>query len=150
MKTETYINRIGWPEGPWDRESADAIEWVHENGLRCYMRRNCFGAWCGYVVPGDGSKFAGMDSYEADELLGDSRPHGCVTFSGINQHLDGQWAIGFDCSHSMDGYPIGISYGIYRDQRYVTDQVNALAEAIAEIERHERETLSNIIEEGDQ
>lgn len=60
-KTETFIDRTGWPSGPWDDEP-DRVEWRDEaTGLPCLALRNdMFGSWCGYVAVPPGHPVHGL------------------------------------------------------------------------------------------
>ena len=55
-------NRNEWGSGPWDNEP-DKIKWQDdETGYQCFMLRNQFGAWCGYVSIPEEHPFYGMES----------------------------------------------------------------------------------------
>lgn len=49
MKTETYVNKDDWGDGPWQDEP-DKIQWVDPDTLLdCLIVRGPAGALCGYV-----------------------------------------------------------------------------------------------------
>jgi len=78
---------------PWDGEPDDDQFVAH--GLRCRMKRNASGTWCGYVLIPGHHPMAGLsdsDLYHLDV-------HGGVTYA--SSQGDG-WVIGFDCNHSSD------------------------------------------------
>lgn len=146
-KTWTWINRTGWPSGPWDSEP-DKIQWNDEQtGLTCIAVRNeTLGHWCGYVgVP----PMSPNESKHYDQI--DVDVHGGLTFSGPCQddpehgicHVPepGQpehlfW-FGFDCAHCNDLVPYMLilqrkmghenRWDSYRDLNYVRQQTEHLA-----------------------
>ena len=87
------MSSISTTEPPWLGEPDDD-QFVAYN-LRCHMKRNYGGTWCGYVlIPGDHPMAGCSDSdlYHLDV-------HGGVTYA--SSRGDG-WIIGFDCNHSSD------------------------------------------------
>lgn len=119
METIEYtgvINRTNWPAGPWDSEPQDKVQWQDAaTGLPCMVKRNHFGAWCGYVGVEEGHP-----AYEADEFTLDVNVHGCLTFGGMCSsgpepssicHVpapgepDRVYWLGFDCGHLGDVMP---------------------------------------------
>lgn len=124
--------------GPW-HDGPNHLAFEHA-GMPCIIHRGPVGAWCGYVAVPPGHPWHGKEMF--DDAL-DARAHGGVTYtntcSGEVCHVakpgepDDVWWIGFDCAHSGDLSPsdtrlYGFSYGVYRDQRYVTEQTKDLAE----------------------
>lgn len=115
--------------GPWNDEP-DTLDFDHA-GLRCAMRRNHAGAWCGYVAVPEGHPLNGK---EYDAL--DVRVHGGLTWSAGNWPVEeaGLWWFGFDCAHLYDFCPkMDSAYrdGVYRDAEYVKNECQQLAEQIA-------------------
>jgi len=158
METKTYttIDRaaLGWPSGPWDRET-DKVQWTDAStGLPCLAVRHwCRGNWCGYVgIPPEHPLYGKL--YSEDGV--DFDVHGGITFAdkcrpgetdaqgichtpapGEPEHV---WWFGFDCSHAWDfspqdvkdeaerGYPFTIqSDQHYRTLAYVQQQCAELA-----------------------
>lgn len=149
-----FMDKTGWPEGPWMNEP-DKKQWLDmDTGLPCLVVRvPQHGALCGYVgVSKDHSLFE--KTYHDRENLGDV--HGGLTFTGFCMkdptsvcHLvdDGEedkvWWFGFDCVHSNDLSPIKAdsfwreilgdspsSSGQYRNFEFVTNEVKRLAKAL--------------------
>lgn len=78
---------------PWLGEPDDDQFVAH--GLRCRMKRNSAGVWCGYVTIPHHHPMAGLsyvDLYYLDV-------HGAVTYTASSE---GGWVIGFDCNQSDD------------------------------------------------
>jgi hypothetical protein len=155
MKTISYstIDKSNWGPGPWQDEP-DKVQWLDlATGLPCLIRRsgNQIGSWCGYVGV---SRSHPAYSAEYDEL--DVRVHGGLTFMGPcepggdprdsichavepGEDDDVVW-FGFDCGHYQDLSP-GLNAlkslrdlmpdGVYRDQAYVTAEVESLATQLA-------------------
>jgi hypothetical protein len=139
--------RATWPEGPWTAEP-DRIEW-RCLGLPCLMVRSVVtGAWCGYVGVPPGHPYHGKGYAEVDLSA-----HGGVTYAdrcgGAVCHVpqagesDDVFWFGFDCAHAWDDSPMmhrgGMSRVVsasarwaYRDVRYVKNEVERLAEQLAE------------------
>ena len=118
------IDRSRWPVGPWDQEALDRLSWIDsETGLQCYIRRNGFGSWCGYVVMSS-SASALKEEFECLDV------HGGVTYcaSGFDDAHPGFW-VGFDCAHYRDRSPLQTFDldAIYRDVEYVKQQCSQLA-----------------------
>lgn len=143
------------PPGVWDKEPNYA-KFTHA-GLKCVVRRNSFGAWCGYVKLPPGKllnavkrieqrreynplykKFRGGIGYNAKVLRGVS-VHGGLTYSGkLRRNTGGLerglW-VGFDCAHSCDFVPKMASFSFadqsqYRDMTFVIDETSSLAEQV--------------------
>lgn len=89
------IPKSEWGEGEWQNEP-DYLKW-ESNGFECFLYRNRFGSWCGYVViPKNHPWFhEEYPDIEADV-------HGGLTFS---EGDDNHWIIGFDCAHYRDEQP---------------------------------------------
>lgn len=58
MSEEKFFHKENWGAGPWDGEP-DRIEFT-ASGYPCRMRRNAFGAWCGYVGLPPGHPWHGL------------------------------------------------------------------------------------------
>jgi hypothetical protein len=126
--------------------------------LDCLMLRNHFGAWCGYVgVPQD------HPLYQHDYDNVPAYAHGGLTFASLCEpgepivgicHIaepgreQAPWWFGFDCAHGGDLQPgmaemtsrYGLSYyenDVYRDEKYVHDQVTSLAEQLHDLGKGE-------------
>ena len=150
MTTEEYkVDRTGWPSGPWDNEP-DRKEFEHA-GLPCIVVRTRDGKLCGYVAVPPGHPLHGENYNDVPSI----RVHGGLTYSEKCQghvcHVpkpgesDDVWWFGFDCGHGCDLVPerealfrdMGVKFsglmgsGKYRDWAYVTDQVQGLAEQLA-------------------
>lgn len=142
--TFTYIDRTGWPKGPWDNEP-DKIQWQDiATGFPCLARRTDMGNWCGYVGVADGHPHFGKEYGELDIEC-----HGGLTYSGFCQHNNGIchipgegepdtiWWLGFDCAHYMDYCP-GLmrnqfaKESVYRDLEYVKAECSSIAMQLAE------------------
>jgi hypothetical protein len=117
---------------PWETES-DLEVWTDPiTGYPCRMVRNGSGVWCGYVGLPEGHPWAAVDRDSIDVHV-----HGGLTF-GEHATLpdwdppgDRRFWLGFDCNHYGDLAPkredlLGLG-GVYRDARYVTEQVVNLA-----------------------
>jgi hypothetical protein len=151
LKVEVFIDRSGWPAGPWGDEP-DRVEWRDgRTGLTCLvLRHRKFGSWCAYVAVPPGHPLHGRDYGDADVL--DIYAHGGLTFAGpcmdddrpkVEQvcHVpepgepDDVWWFGFDCNHAGDYAPGMVAAGIepwrddvvYRDLGYVQGQCELLA-----------------------
>ena len=127
------------PGGLWEQEP-DRVQWRDpETGRVCLIKRNTFGAWCGYVgvEPGHPWHNKGYMEVQADV-------HGSLTYAdhcdedpakGIchiptRGEADNLFWLGFDCGHSFDLLPdarMNWGGGIYRDAEYVRDECRNLA-----------------------
>ena len=142
-ETHDYrLDRSKWPEGPWDREPDDKVNWIdQETNLDCMILRNGRGAWCGYVGLPPGHRHHGVEYGELYSFYNDV--HGGLTFSdSCSGHIchvpepgrpDNVWWLGFDCSHSWDRAPddYGWRSGTYRTQEYVKKEVEMLAQLVS-------------------
>lgn len=138
--TQTFMDRKGWPAGPWDEEP-DREQWTDATtGLDCLIRRGPAGALCGYVaIPPDHPYFGKSsgdcldDNCPVDDdpggwhyectLDGHLNVHGGITYAspcdddpdeGIchrTEDGDHAWWLGFDCSHFQDLMPGHIAAG---------------------------------------
>ena len=150
METIEYKShdRTKWPSGEWDNEP-DKIQWQDPTTkLPCLMVRNGIGGWCGYV-----GVLQDHPAYEVDYDDVAAEVHGGLTYSndcveglegesichipGIGE-TDDVWWLGFDCVHGGDAYPevsaamlFDTSFGSYKNQKYVTEQVTSLAAQLA-------------------
>ncbi|TCK36701.1 hypothetical protein B0G84_5714 [Paraburkholderia sp. BL8N3] len=113
----TFLDRTGWPAGPWDSEP-DKAQWTDAvTGLPCMIHRNAYGAWCGYV-----GVAPGHPAYANEYADIDAGVHGGLTFAdrcdptfdpatGGVCHLpepgesDDVWWLGFNCGHAFDYQP---------------------------------------------
>jgi len=139
-----------WRPGPWDSEP-DNIQWQDEaTGLPCLIVRNRLGSWCGYV--GVTEEHPAFRKEYDDEAVQNLEVHGGLTFADTCQtddkehgvcHIpspgesDRVWWLGFDCLHAgntapgMREFP-GLSE-VYRDQAFVTTEVESLAKQLKEM-----------------
>jgi hypothetical protein len=82
--------------------------------------------WCGYVqVPGTHPLFGEPERVNTEGLS----VHGGVTYNQFEE--DGHYWIGFDCSHWGDGE--NPNQENWKDQDYVTQETNTLAEQIQKL-----------------
>lgn len=146
--TSTYLNRVGWKHGPWNREP-DRIAWTDATtGYPCIMRRVPAGAWCGYVGVPEGHPFYGLDETAASVCA--LRVHGGLTYAApctgdptrgichVASDAVERWWLGFDCGHNGDLLPSdedswqwrGPSPGVYHDVADVRGEVQALARQV--------------------
>ena len=155
----TTISKGAWGPGPWQYEP-DKEQWPDPaTGYACLLKRNRFGALCGYVGVPQGHPWHGKGH---DEVAADA--HGGLTYSGLCQdgpedtaicHIPSPgepeplWWLGFDCGHCGDYMPevaaelaaCGASYPgmssafpaefrpVYRTAGYVKAECARLAEA---------------------
>lgn len=137
------IDRAGWARGPWSCES-DRLQWRTEAGLTGLVVRNDLGALCGYVAVPSGHPLHGKDYGDVAVEV-----HGGLTYSGeCSGHIchepgpgesDDVWWLGFDCAHAGDLYPSMTRYAwswpatghVYRDIRFVCDEVERLAQQLS-------------------
>lgn len=148
--SKRYVDRTGWPAGPWDDEP-DKVQWQDAaTGLPCIARRTPAGFWCGYVAVPPGHPLHGtQDTYGAAEGL---PAHGGITYAagcdGDQEYgichkpspgePDDVWWFGFDCAHAWDSAPSrefrrypNLGPRVYRTLDYVRDQCATLALALA-------------------
>lgn len=136
-----FVDRTGWPAGPWDDE-LDRYEWKDDaTGLDCLIVR-AHGNLCGYVAVPAGHHYHGKDYEEPDVDV-----HGGLTYAGACKgrvcHVpapgepDNVWWFGFDCAHYADliprdsrVYSMDFNMGEYRDVAYVKAQVLGLAKQL--------------------
>lgn len=116
------------------KSEGDYFEWT--NTLKCFIQRNHMKAWCGYtIIP----KSFPLDFEQEINL----NCHGGVTYQSTN--TDGDLVIGFDCTHHGDLIPyfelddsclyspLSDGNSVYRDKKYVVDEVNSMVEQILNI-----------------
>ena len=93
------LNKSKWSSGEWDLEP-DNVKWTDpETQLPCWIKRNNFGAFCGYVGIPKGHPYF--------EKVGDTlniSVHGGITWSNYQEKYS-HWWLGFDCAHHMDKTP---------------------------------------------
>jgi hypothetical protein len=136
--------------GPWDNEP-NRKNWK-AHGLDCMLVRGPMLAWCGYV----GVK-PGHPAFDKDYHNVGVDVHGGLTYAGRCDghicHIDDEggeptYWLGFDCSHSFDLSPhmeascikaklpqVSVKfepgYQTYRNETYVTEEVEQLAAQLA-------------------
>ena len=150
IRRQTVFKKAAWPQGPWDDEP-DRIAWRDsETGRHCLMKRNGYGAWCGYVgvEPGHPLYKKGYDvkgvymldvhggiTY-ADECDERRDENGCeigICHTPPPGEPDAIWWLGFDCNHGCDDAPGNDFFDgtsrleAYRDVEYVKNEVRQLA-----------------------
>lgn len=150
MTGEHTVDRTYWEPGPWDGEP-DRKEWRHSSGLACLaVRANTTGAWCGYVgvPPGHPYHGKGYDEVEVEVHWGLTYANACrgpICHVPAPGESDDVWWLGFDCAHAGDLTPgsefrlperlRGRCGDVYRDEAFVTAEVNRLADQLAEVAR---------------
>lgn len=108
-------DKSAWGDGPWQDEP-DKIQYVdEETGLSCLIKRNHYGALCGYVGVPNNHPYYGVSYQDVDADV-----HGGLTYSDKCQdgdeahsicHIpapgepDDVWWLGFDCGHASDLSP---------------------------------------------
>ena len=118
----------------------DFFEWT--NILKCHIQRNSMGSWCGYTTIPKSFPV----NFEQDLRI---NCHGGVTYQSINP--DGDLVVGFDCAHFGDCVPKYMEYdfpekgSVYRDKKYVIDEVNSMVEQILNIVSVQRHLKINTI-----
>lgn len=125
MSKEDYYTVIG---------EEDNYNWTdNKTGLKCHMKRNARGAWCGYVGLPKTHKFFEMSYQELGESDIWLSVHGGLTYSGWIT-ASPYWWLGFDCAHMDDLMPKmpGIG-GTYRNVDYVKAQCAQLAYQLTKI-----------------
>jgi hypothetical protein len=150
----TFTDRSEWNKGPWDAEPIDKRQWQDEaTGLPCLIKRNDFGAWCGYVGVPEGHRCFGMEYDKADGEF-TIEVHGGLTYADFcdpreTEHgichvaapgePDHVWWLGFDTAHAHDRVPSMNRYMedlpdvTYRTLDYVVGQVTSLASQLRAI-----------------
>lgn len=113
-------------------------------GLHCVVLLNIGGWRCGYVDVGSINDMKYVDYQDLDQLVD---CHGGLTYSADHlprqEHKEGEWWIGFDCAHYMDGYdynavaeyfgkPSITMYGdgVIRTLKYVMSELMDMVDAI--------------------
>jgi hypothetical protein len=146
---EQKLDKGSWEAGPWMTEPDYAV-WVDEaTGLDCMVKRNGFGALCGYVGVPEGHKFFEVDYNDIPYGRGGPQDvHGGLTYArecsggichvaqpGRPEHV---WWLGFDCAHNGDyspgmpsgfmgrGYPDG-----YKNFEFVVREIQKLASLLS-------------------
>ena len=137
-----------WGDGPWQTEP-DEEEFEYK-GYWCFMTRNRFGAWCGYVLLPKDHPFSTVESYRDIDI----EVHGGITYASlverkINNEMREGYMIGFDCGHYRDYMPtqkvindffkqqcpswpqLGSSTeDIYRDIEFVRNEIKSMVDQI--------------------
>jgi hypothetical protein len=138
-ETLSFVDRSNWKEGPWDKEPEDQISWLDaDTELRCLMKRNSSGSWCGYASVSKGHPFYGMNYNNYEDLHELHIVHGGLTYSGPDSDDSELWWFGFDTCHAFDESPNSISlYGphtssedSYRNKEYVIRDILKLAKIL--------------------
>lgn len=112
------------PDQPWLTEPQE-VRWTDPvTALRCRVWRHPVTlALCGYVqVPTD-NPLHGVHYSNLDTIV----VHGGLTFSGL---IEGDYYLGFDCSHAWDllpGLPGLSEDGVYRTVEFVKAECTRLA-----------------------
>ena len=159
METLTYTNvndRSKWPEGPWDLESLDKMQWRDPvSGLPVMIKRGPMGAWCGYV----GIEDPDHPWFEHHDYMDiDVQVHGGLSFAAFCDEGEGDagerichviedgdvdqvfW-LGFDTGHFTDLVPVMLAHApdvyesgnsTYKDVGYITNETLDLARQVAE------------------
>jgi hypothetical protein len=129
------------------KEEGDFYSWNYK-GFDCYIQRNSFKCWCGYV------KISKELPIDFDFGSGDYFPvdcHGGITFQSVE---DDCYIIGFDCAHSGDLVPTIINYQVkssfhgetYKDKNFVISETNNIVEQIIQLKEVRRELrINNLI-----
>lgn len=113
------LNKDQWKQGSWDDEW-DNIKWTDPvTNFACWIRRNSFGALCGYVgVP----EYHTYYKHNGDSF--NAPVHGGITFS---DHIEkySAWWFGFDCAHHMDLTPQLFIHdtGTYKNINFVAKNI---------------------------
>lgn len=143
MNTKQLYDKEKWPNGPW-MEEPDYGAWIDSETLYpCLIRRNIYGAWCGFVgideahplfrIPKTSEEFKYIDIHSGVGFVG-FMPEEDLAFSPPKR----LWYIGFSCMHSTDVVPY-LDKGtkretnknaIYRTLDYATQQTELLAHQI--------------------
>lgn len=157
-KSWTTVDKSAWGNGPWQDEP-DKMQWTDEaTGLACLVKRNRFGALCGYVGIPQEHPWYRKDYSDIDLPYG---VHGGITYTSHCQEGDDEaetichipapgepdnvWWVGFDCAHAGDLSPgneallrkVGFYHPwepqeVYRDLAYVQDECRSLAAQVKE------------------
>lgn len=147
---ETWIDKSGFPRGPWDDEP-DRAEW-RERGFVCLaLRQGILGHWCGYVGVPPGHPWHGNSPEEVEVHGGVTYANGCmddprpmrerVCHHPREGEPDALWWVGFDFNHFEDLAPgmardmddlAGVEW-TYKDLAYVREQTNRVARQAVEV-----------------
>ena len=138
-------NKDSWGEGPWRLEYDFAL-WIDEVTLYpCIMRRNQYGAWCGFVGLNERHPWYLI---EVDNKCWDYIDvHGSVGMASFDKKFDlefvpphRKWWVGFNCSGRYDFSPKikpddDTNSKKYRDADYVKSEVEEMARQLCVIEK---------------
>lgn len=113
-------------------QEGDHYKWIH-NGVQCYIERNDFLSWCGYINLEDRHTFYNT-SYDKINVS----VHGGLTF---DEHFEGFRRIGFDCNHASDLSLLCFNYPAlyrnnnftYKDKKFVINETNKLADQLGSL-----------------
>jgi len=143
MNHKYLYDREKFGKGKWQDEP-DYVSWVDDaTDYALVLRRNLLGCWCGFVgLPPDHKLYQsdiGCDEFKFIEV------HGDIQYAHFSEEDDLEFSppikrfwIGFNCMGDKDLVPgqaiLGVRRkkpsGVYRDQKFVSKQVVALAEQI--------------------
>jgi hypothetical protein len=132
------------------KEEGDFYSWNYK-GFDCYIQRNSFKCWCGYVkIPKELPINFDFDSGEYFPV----DCHGGVTFQSSEDDFH---VIGFDCAHSGDLVPIwnsiietvngsgsiGVGGNTYRDKKFVISETSNIVDQLIQLKEVRRELRIN-------
>lgn len=118
----------------------------------CLILRQDMGHLCGYIeIPEDHPYYD--KGYDDMDLF----VHGGLTFFGdfdkfdfgiaINNIIHNKCYVGFDCAHSGDLMPIGLTmYGTYRDMTYVRNEIEYVVDQLLDVNKYGRKLKIKNIE----
>lgn len=129
--------------------------WVSDQGYKCFINRNDFGAWCGYVTIPKGHALFGLyymndsncnrrnckkNGHGTPEAIVDV--HGGITYSDGGDGDEPGWVFGFDTSHYDDFAP-GLGSHIsedatYKNKIWVINETNNLAFRLYDLRKKAR------------
>ena len=149
------IDKSSWRDGSWKSEP-DKMQWTdNKTKYPCLIKRNPYGALCGYVGVEETHPAFGQGYDDVDVDV-----HGGLTFADRCQegpiekqpelicHIpdagesDNIWWLGFDCAHANDlmpGYPTYSDMmfplrGVYRNVNFVKNECRRLAAQLKAME----------------
>lgn len=104
------IKKQTWGPGEWQDEPDQEV--FEYRGYKCYLVRNNYGAWCGYIqIPADHEII--RESYGDIDI----EVHGGVTYGQIGHWMfpdETGYFLGFDCAHYGDQVPFRLSDPAYK------------------------------------
>jgi hypothetical protein len=121
MNYETYK--------PWEEELDEYL--YEDRGVQCRIKRNMFGALCGYIGVKEDHPLFGCGE---EDLYPYFRVHGGITFAGMFSFDQDNWYFGFDCGHAGDYQPKMMfrihDHEVYRDVNYVKEEIKSMVDAL--------------------